>query len=63
MIRAPARTHTKPVSRPPAHQACQHHRLWGYRHSRLTGDDIVVVAQAFGITENEFMETVLRQLN
>lgn len=59
----PARTHTYPLCRPPAHQACQHQRLWGYRHSRLSGDDVAVVAKVFGITENELMETVLRQLN
>lgn len=61
--RAPARTHTHPLSRPPEQQACQHQQLWGYRHSRLCDNDIATVAAALGVTESELLETVLRQLN
>lgn len=68
--RARARTKfTKPISRPTMHYAdnptgptspCAHERIWGYRHSRLTGEDIVAVARAFGITEAALLQTALR---
>ncbi len=54
--RAPSRTHTYPVCRPPMHKACQHQRLWAYTHSRLTDADVHVVATALGITVSELME-------
>jgi hypothetical protein len=57
MTRASARTHTYPVCRTPEHQACQHNRLWGYLNSRLTENDIAVVATVFGITVEELLET------
>ncbi len=53
--RAPSRTHTYPVCRPPT-KACQHQRLWAYTHSRLTEADVRVVATALGITVSELME-------
>jgi hypothetical protein len=65
---APARTHTYPVCRPPQNKACQHQKVWAYRHSRLCDNDISIVAAVFGITKSALLETAfrtsgLRQLN
>ena len=51
----PARTHTYPVCRPPMHAACQHQKLWAYTHSRLSDEDIEVVAAAFRMTTTELL--------
>lgn len=58
--RAPARTHTYPVYRPPMHAACQHKKLWAYRYTTVRESDLPMIAQAFGITEDELIQTARR---
>lgn len=60
MTRSPDRTHTKPLTRSPAHAACRHVRLWEYRHTTVRAGDLPSIAKAFGITEPEVIETATR---
>jgi hypothetical protein len=70
--RAPARTHTYPVSRThsqparvsyagkPGPTPARQHRKLPYTHSSLCEHDITVVAAVFGITETELLATACR---
>lgn len=66
--RAAARTTTKPLTRPTMHNPdspgptspCAHVKIWAYRHSKLTHQDLAGVARAFGIPPAALVETALR---
>lgn len=58
--RAKARTNTKPLTRTPAQRACQHQRVWVYRHSKVSERDLPMIAKALGIREAAVVDTAVR---
>lgn len=60
MKRAKARTNTKPTTRILSHP---YERIWAYRHSKISEDDLDKIAKAFGVPPETLVETAVKLAN